>query len=66
MRLRGTISPTDRSWYEFLRTHPRPEVNFWTPSDRRRFDAPRFSPYLFKLKAPGGRRLRAVLDVLEW
>jgi len=27
-------------------------VNFWTPSDRRRFSAPEFSPFFFKLKAP--------------
>ena len=52
MKLTGTLYPTDYSWYEFLLHHPRPEVNFWTPSDRRRFNAPPFSPFLFKLKSP--------------
>jgi len=52
MALIGTISPTDTAWYEFFLRDPRPEVNFWTPSDRRRFNAPEFSPFLFKLKAP--------------
>lgn len=50
--MRGTIGVTDKGWYDFLARHPVPEVNFWTPSDRRRFSAPEFSPFLFKLKAP--------------
>ncbi len=28
------------------------ELNFWTPSARRSFRAPQFSPFLFKLRAP--------------
>jgi putative restriction endonuclease len=28
------------------------ELNFWTPSARRAFRAPTFSPFLFKLRAP--------------
>lgn len=48
----GTIAVTDEGWYEFLRRRRWEEVNFWTPSDRRRFHAPAFSPFLFKLKAP--------------
>jgi putative restriction endonuclease len=48
----GTVAVTDYGWYEFLARHPVPEANFWTPSDRRRFTAPEFSPFFFKLKAP--------------
>lgn len=48
----GTVAVTDSGWYEFLATRHVPEVNFWTPSDRRRFSAPEFSPFFFKLKAP--------------
>jgi len=48
----GTIAVTDFGWYDFLSRRGLPEVNFWTPSDRRRFSAPAFSPFLFKLKAP--------------
>ncbi|HWH53683.1 MAG TPA: HNH endonuclease [Gemmatimonadaceae bacterium] len=48
----GTVAVTDFCWYEFLLRHQMPEVNFWTPSDRRRFSAPEFSPFFFKLKAP--------------
>lgn len=48
----GTVAVTDFGWYEFLSRHSMPEVNFWTPSDRRRFSAPEFSPFFFKLKAP--------------
>jgi hypothetical protein len=47
----GTVAVTDTSWYEFLARRSLPEVNFWTPSDRRRFSAPEFSPFFFKLKA---------------
>jgi len=50
--MRGTVAVTDKGWYEFLLNHPAPEVNFWTPSERRRFSAPQFSPFFFKLKAP--------------
>lgn len=48
----GTVAVTDFGWYEFLSRRSLPEVNFWTPSDRRAFSAPEFSPYFFKLKAP--------------
>jgi putative restriction endonuclease len=48
----GTVAVTDFAWYEFLSQRALPEVNFWTPSDRRRFSAPEFSPFFFKLKAP--------------
>ena len=48
----GTVAVTDTRWYEFLRAARPPEVNFWTPSDRRAFRAEPFSPFFFKLKAP--------------
>ena len=48
----GTVAVTDYAWYDFLSRHRVSEVNFWTPSDRRRFSAPEFSPFFFKLKAP--------------
>ncbi|OGA70302.1 MAG: hypothetical protein A3G83_06005 [Betaproteobacteria bacterium RIFCSPLOWO2_12_FULL_68_20] len=49
----GTIAITDEGWYQFLAQHPElEEVNFWTPSARREFRADRFSPFLFKLRAP--------------
>jgi putative restriction endonuclease len=48
----GTVAVTDFGWYEFLAKRQAPEVNFWTPSDRRQFSAPEFSPFFFKLKAP--------------
>lgn len=48
----GTVAVTDFGWYEFLARRRAPEINFWTPSDRRRFSAPEFSPFFFKLKAP--------------
>ncbi|HEX7118174.1 MAG TPA: HNH endonuclease [Longimicrobiales bacterium] len=50
--MHGTIAVTDQGWYDFL--HQRPdlqEVNFWRPTARR-FIAPDFSPFLFKLRAP--------------
>lgn len=50
--MRGTVAVTDFGWYQFLLERELPEVNFWTPSDRRAFHAPQFSPFLFKLKAP--------------
>ena len=50
--MRGTVAVTDFDWYDFLRRRQLPEVNFWTPSDRRSFNAPEFSPFFFKLKAP--------------
>jgi putative restriction endonuclease len=50
--MRGTVAVTDFGWHEFLSRRPLAEVNFWTPSDRRVFSAPEFSPFLFKLKAP--------------
>ena len=48
----GTVAVTDPGWYDYLSRHPVAEANFWTPSDRRRFSAPDFSPFFFKLKAP--------------
>jgi putative restriction endonuclease len=49
----GTVAITDEGWYTFLEQHPElTEVNFWTPSARRSFRAPQFSPFLFKLRAP--------------
>jgi HNH endonuclease len=49
----GTIAITDDGWYNFLSEHPEvTELNFWTPSARRSFRAPRFSPFLFKLRVP--------------
>lgn len=51
--MQGTVAPTDIDWYRFLLSRgPAEEVNFWRPSASRRFLAPRFSPFLFKLKAP--------------
>jgi putative restriction endonuclease len=51
--MQGTVAPTDFDWYQFLRSRSVvEEVNFWRPSVFRWFQAPRFSPYLFKLKAP--------------
>ncbi|MEO7682558.1 MAG: HNH endonuclease [Gemmatimonadaceae bacterium] len=50
--MNGTVAVTDYGWYEFLASRSLPEVNFWTPSDRKRFSAPEFSPFFFKLKAP--------------
>jgi putative restriction endonuclease len=49
----GTIAITDEGWYRFLAGRPDvTELNFWTPSARRSFRAPQFSPFLFKLRAP--------------
>ena len=49
----GTIAITDEGWYDFLAERPEViELNFWTPSARRSFHAPQFSPFLFKLRAP--------------
>ena len=49
----GTIAITDEGWCSFLEEHPElTELNFWTPSARRSFRAPQFSPFLFKLRAP--------------
>jgi len=49
----GTVAITDEGWYSFLAEHPEvTELNFWTPSGRRSFRAPEFSPFLFKLRAP--------------
>jgi putative restriction endonuclease len=49
----GTIAITDEGWYRFCAEHPEVmELNFWTPSARRSFRAPSFSPFLFKLRAP--------------
>jgi putative restriction endonuclease len=50
--MKGTVAVTDYGWYEFLSSRSLHEVNFWTPSDRRHFTAPEFSPFFFKLKAP--------------
>lgn len=49
----GTVAITDEGWYDFLRERPEvTELNFWTPSPRRRVTADPFSPFLFKLRAP--------------
>jgi putative restriction endonuclease len=49
----GTIAITDEGWYRFLADRPEAtELNFWTPSARRTFRAPQFSPFLFELRAP--------------
>jgi putative restriction endonuclease len=50
--MQGTVAVTDQSWYEFLAVRHLPEVNFWTPSARRRLLRDRFSPFFFKLKSP--------------
>jgi len=49
----GTVAVTDFGWYTHLRAHPElEEVNFWKPSAHRPLNAPEFSPFFFKLKAP--------------
>src|SRR5262249_877792 len=49
----GTIAITDEGWYRFLADRADvTELNFWTPSARRTFRAPQFSPFLFKLRSP--------------
>jgi putative restriction endonuclease len=49
----GTIAITDFHWYTYLsQSRSWDEVNFWTPSTHWPFNAPQFSPFLFKLKAP--------------
>ncbi len=49
----GIVAITDRGWYDHLRAQrPLDEVNFWKPSAYRGLNAPEFSPFLFKLKAP--------------
>jgi putative restriction endonuclease len=49
----GTIAITDEGWYRFLADRPHlTELNFWTPSARRGFRPPQFSPFPFKLRAP--------------
>ena len=49
----GTIAIPDEGWYRFLADRAEvTELNFWTPSARRTFRAPQFSPFLFKLRAP--------------
>lgn len=49
----GTVAITDEGWYRCLADRPHlTELNFWTPSARRAFRAPPFSPFLFKLRAP--------------
>jgi putative restriction endonuclease len=49
----GTVAITDEGWYEFLAARPEvTELNFWTPSARRTFQAPAFSPFFFKLRSP--------------
>jgi putative restriction endonuclease len=49
----ATIAITDYDWYSFLsQRRSWDEINFWTPSTHWTFNAPQFSPFLFKLKAP--------------
>jgi len=50
--MQGTVAVTDYGWYQHLSRGSFREVNFWTPSDRRGFSSPVFSPFFFKLKAP--------------
>jgi putative restriction endonuclease len=51
--MQGTVAVTDYGWYTRLRSHQElEEVNFWKPSAQRRFIAPEFSPFFFKLKSP--------------
>lgn len=51
--MQGAIAITDYEWYVFLSDRPAlTEVNFWTPSARSGFRGERFSPFLFKLRAP--------------
>ena len=51
--MQGTVAVTDFGWYTHLRAHPElEEVNFWKPSAHRPLNAPEFSPFFFKLKAP--------------
>lgn len=53
--MQGTIALTDYGWFERLRSEPKlEEVNFWKPSATRTFNAERFSPFLFKLRAREG------------
>jgi len=61
----GTVAVTDSGWYDFLSQRLLPEVNFWTPSDRRRFAAADFSPFFFKLKAPY-RAIAGFGDFAKW
>lgn len=50
--MRGTVAITDYGWYEFLRGRNLPEVNFWSPSDRRIGETPDARILFFKLKVP--------------
>src|SRR5436309_12570917 len=52
LTMQGTVAVTDYDWYRFLSGRNLPEVNFWTPSDRRAVNAPPSSPFFFKLKVP--------------
>jgi putative restriction endonuclease len=46
------VGVTDAKWFRFLRDEPLlDEVNFWSPG-RRRLNAERGTPFLFKLKSP--------------
>lgn len=49
--MRGTVAITEYSWYEFLSGRNLPEVNFWTPSDRRVRETPDSRILFFKLRA---------------
>lgn len=65
--MQGTVAVTDLGWYECLAQHPElDEINFWKPSSTRSFQAPEFSPFFFKLKAPHypfhGQQLRVPVD----
>lgn len=51
--MKGVIANTDFGWYQRLRERPElDEVNFWKPSAGRVFRAEKFTPILFRLKAP--------------
>lgn len=71
----GTIAVTDLGWYQALASDPHlEEVNFWKPSTTRAFNAPEFSPFLFKLRAPANAicgfgyfaRYTRIPDWLAW
>jgi putative restriction endonuclease len=51
--MRGTLAVTDYEWYQLLSARPDlTEINFWKPSAARAFRAEKYSPFLFKLRAP--------------
>lgn len=51
------VGVTDWSWYEYLRDHDMPEVNFWKPSGKPFKVLQEGDLFLFKLKAARGGRI---------